>query len=97
VLGLELVLGRDRIRRHPHDVRAGLLEFASKSRKINGFPGAAGGVGLGVEIQHELAALEVGERQAAAAIARQLERGGLGALRQIGTHVPSFRPFSAVN
>ena len=97
VLLLELVLGLDRIGRDPQDVRAGLLEFGPKPREINGFPGAAGGVGLGVEIEHELAALEVGEGHGAAAVARQLERGGLGPLGEVRRHVPSFRPYFRLN
>lgn len=97
VLLLELVLGLDRIGGDPQDVRAGLLVFGPKLREFNGFAGAAGGVGLGIEVEHELAALEVGERQIAAAVARQVECGGLCPLGELRRHVPSFRPYFRLN
>src|SRR3954452_23942013 len=97
VLLLELVLGLDRIGGDPQNVRAGLLIFGPKLREFNGFAGAAGGVGLGVEVEHELAAVEVGEGQTAAAVARQLEGWGLCPLGEFRRHVPSFRPYFRLN
>ena len=47
--------------------------------EIDRLPGAAGGVGARIEKQHQLLAGVIGERDAAAAVARQLEVGGLGA------------------
>ena len=45
--------------------------------EVLGLDGATGGIGLGIEVEDELAALEVRQRHLAAAIARQLEAGGL--------------------
>jgi hypothetical protein len=70
VLLLELVLGLDRIGGNPDNVHAGFLVFGPKLREINGFAGAAGGVGLGVEIENELATLEVCEGKSASAVTR---------------------------
>ena len=69
VLFLEFLLRRDRVGGNPQNFRPGLAEFGAKRRKINRFLGAAGGVGLWVEVNDELAAFEVGERHAGAAVA----------------------------
>ena len=73
VLLLERILGLDRIGRNPDHFGSGLGKSRPKLRKRDQFPGAAGGVGLRVEVQDEFAALEIGEGDAAAAIARQRE------------------------
>ena len=57
--------------------------------------GAAGRVGLGVEVEDELAPLEIGERYGTAAVARQLEVGRF--LAHSRDHVPSFRRFRGAN
>src|SRR5262249_38895212 len=58
---------------------------------------AARGAGARVEVQNQVAVLEIGKRDGCAVVARQLEGGSLGPLDWRCPHVPSFRPFSQVN
>src|SRR5205085_7961941 len=62
----------------------------------DGLLGATWRVRLGVEIEHEFAALEVGEREAAAAVTREGESRRFIADAE-DRHVPSFRRFHRVN
>jgi hypothetical protein len=62
VLSAELVLRCDRIGGYPHNIRARSPEISAKPLKINGFAGAGGGMRLGVEVDDQFAALEIGER-----------------------------------
>ena len=52
--------------------------------EVDRFPGAAGGVGAGIEEQHQFLAGEIGQRNAVAAVAGQAEGRGLGAFDQTG-------------
>ena len=71
VLGLELVLLGHRIGGHAENRGAGPGEGGASLEKSLASMVQPGGVGLGIEIEHELAALEVGERHLAAAVAGQ--------------------------
>ena len=75
VLFLEFVLRLNLVGRDSHDVSAGVAEFRLQSRKVDRLAGATRSVGPWVEIEHELAAVEIGQRHAPAAVAQQLERG----------------------
>src|SRR3954467_9244270 len=92
----EFVLRLDRGRRNADDFRIGLDEAPLQPAKRDRFRCATGRVGLGIEKQHEFAALEVGERNGAATIPRQRETGGFLADGRY-RHVPSFRRFRRVN
>ena len=94
VLLLELVLRLDRVGGYPQDVGAGFLEVGAKLRKINGFAGAAGGVGLGIEVDDQLAPLEIGERNVPPPSRGSLKAGAFDpSASSVGMCLP-FVPFS---
>ena len=80
MLLLECILGLDRIGRNAQNSVPALVKLGPQLGELDRLPGAAGGVGPGVEVEDELAALEIGQETVAAAIARKVERGCLGAL-----------------
>ena len=61
VLGLELGQRRHRVGGDAKDIGIGTAEIAAQAREVDGLLGAAGGVGTGIEIEHELASGEVGQ------------------------------------
>jgi hypothetical protein len=67
----------DAVGRHADDLDAGLAEVGSEAGEILGFRCAARGVVLGIEIQHNRIALELGQLELAAIVRRQLELRGL--------------------
>ena len=71
VLGLELVLLLHRIGGDAEDGGFGAGEGGRQPGKVLGLDGAARGVGLGIEVEDQLAALEIGQRHFAAAVAGQ--------------------------
>ena len=72
-----------------------LSNCGAQLREIDGFPGAAGGVGPRIEIDDELAALELRQRNTAAAVARQRESRGFLADLELNSHLRlPFVPFS---
>lgn len=97
VLVAEPVERPDRVGRNPKNGSAGFFEGLAESRKIDRFLGAARRVRLGIEIEDELASLEVGQRNSAVAIAGQGKGRSLAAFGQCLTHMPSFRRFQRVN
>ena len=97
VLGFELVLLGHRIGRNPENCGSGAAEGGSKSGEILGLHGAPGGVGLGIEVKHELASLEVSKRHFGAAVVGQLEAGCLATDGDLCAHTPSFRRFPRLN
>ena len=75
-----------------------LAKAPARAGEVLGLPGAAGGVGLGIEIEDQLAALEVGQRDFAAAVAGQAEgREPWRRRSSLCGHMPSFRRFRGVN
>jgi hypothetical protein len=60
-------------------------KVALEAGEIDGFPGAAGGIGAGIEEQHQLFTRMIGQRDIAAAIAGQAEGGRDGPLDQLGS------------
>jgi hypothetical protein len=94
VLLLELVLGLDRIGGHPQNVHPGFLIFGPKLREINGFAGTAGGIGLGIEVKHELAAVEVGRERVPPPSRGNLNAGAFApSASSVGMRLP-FVPIS---
>jgi len=79
VLGLELVLGRDRVGGDADDRGSGPGEVAAQAREVDRLAGATGGIRPRIEIEHELLPGEVGKRHRAAAVARQAEGRRLAA------------------
>ena len=73
VLALERIQRFDRIGRDAEDVGPGAAELPFQPGVVDRFLGAAGRIGLGIEIQDQLAAGEIGQRGVAAAIAGQRE------------------------
>src|SRR5688572_30093375 len=55
VFRLELVMRRERVRRHPDNVRVRLAELRVQVAKFNAFAGAARRVVLGIEVHDQLA------------------------------------------
>src|SRR6185437_2726478 len=97
VLGLELVLRRDRVGRDAQNVGSRAGEGRAQFAEVDRLAGAAGGVRLRIEIEDEIAALEVLQRDRSAAVARQREGRCLVAEADFARHVPSFRRFRPVN
>ena len=93
VLALELLLRRHGIGRDAKQRGAGRLEFAPQRGERLRLERAAGGVGAGVEEQHEHAPGEVAERRFAAAVGGQAEVRDAVGDREGGLHTPSFRRF----
>jgi hypothetical protein len=75
---------------------AGFGEIGVEAGKILGLDGATGGVGLGVEVQDQLPAFEIGKRHRAPAITREAKIGSRGAFGKGLGHMPSFRRFPTV-
>src|SRR5262249_6676373 len=73
----------------------GLGKGFRQPREGDRLTGATRGIGARIEIEDELAALEVGQRNGVAAVAGQGESRRPGAGREAG-HVPSFRRFLRV-
>src|SRR3984893_5773641 len=92
---LERVLGLYGVGRDSQNIRASLVEIRAQPREVDGFAGTTRGVGLGIEIDDELATLELGQRNAAAAVTRQRKCGGFLTHRELDRHwrLP-FVPFS---
>ena len=97
MLGSEPIEGSDRVCGNAEDAGSGLFEGGSELRKLDGLLGAAGGVGLRIEIEDELASLEIGERHLAAVTVGQGEGRSLAAFGENHRHTPSFRRFQWVN
>ena len=85
------------VRRNTENVGAGRCELGLQGGKGLRFPGTAGGIGLGVEIQDQLPAGEIGKGYLPAAVARQAEMGSRAALGWFCRHAPSFRRFPSVS
>jgi len=71
-----------RVGRYAEDRGLIFSEGLRQAREVDGLLGAAGGVRARIEKQHQLFPGEVGERDGAAAIARQAEGGRFRALGQ---------------
>src|ERR1041384_2328620 len=95
VLVAEFVLRLDRVGRNAEHIRVDLVESALQPAERNRFPGAARRVGLGVEKENQLAALEISQRYGAPTVTRQGESRRLCTDR--GDHMPSFRRFRRLN
>src|SRR5215212_7720913 len=74
----------------------GSAEGGGELGEVLGFDGAAGSIGLGIEIEDELASLEVRKRHFAAAVVGKPEAGCLAANRDLCWHAPSFRRFHRI-
>ena len=79
VLGFEAIKRRDRIGRDAQYLGPGAAECAFELRKIDGFAGAAAGIGAGIKVQNKLAFSEVGQLNHATAVPRQAESRRFGA------------------
>ena len=66
----------------PITATPGLGEGGAQAGKILGLDGAAGRVGLGIEIKDQFPVFEIGKRYGAAAVPREVEIGGRGAFGQ---------------
>jgi hypothetical protein len=73
MLGLEAVMAGDAVLGHAHDRDARGRELGMAAGEVDLLFGAARGVVLGVEIEHERPPLQVGQAHAAAAIGGQIE------------------------
>ncbi len=96
-LALNLSCARDGIGRDAEDFGAGFGEGGAVRRKRDRLLGAAGGIGFGIEIEDEVAALEILQRYRRSAVARQTEGRRLRRRDKFACHMPSFRRFRAVN
>src|ERR1700676_2558874 len=91
VLLFECVLRLHRISRDPKNIRAGFVELGAQLRKVDRLAGATGGTGAGLEIDDELAALEVGQRNTAATVTWRRKCRGFVSAREL---IPYLRlPF----
>jgi hypothetical protein len=84
---------RHRVGGNADNFRSRFGECALEAGKIDGLFRASGGVRPGIEIEHELAPCEVGQRDAFAAVAEQGERRRFHAGTEFAGHLPSFRAF----
>ena len=85
VLGAEGLLGFYGVCRDAEYRGSFIGKRALEPREVDRFPGAAGGVGSGVEEQHQFLARIVGRRDVVAAIAGQVEGGSHRALDKSGS------------
>lgn len=97
MFGSKLVESADRIGGDTEDACIGLFKGGFESGKVDGFLGAAGRIGLGVEVENELPSLEIGQRYFASVATGQTEGRRLAAFDQNLRHMPSFRRFQRVN
>lgn len=97
MFGSEPIEGPDRVGGNTEHAGTGLFERRPKLRKIDGLLGAAGGIGLRIEIEDKLAPLEIGKRDLAPATAGQGKGRSFAAFDQSLCHTPSFRRFQRVN
>src|SRR5690606_19393685 len=92
LLAAEVGVGPGRIARHPEDLRAERLELWQQRVEVTPLGGAAGGVVLGIEVQHQplagvraqAGAAAVGKDQFQACRDRVAHPGGIGLAR--GAH-----------
>ena len=78
MLVAEGFLGLDASAETPSTAAPLVGKRVAQPREVDGLPGAAGRVGARIEKQHEFLAGVIGERDAVASVAGQLEGGGLG-------------------
>ena len=100
MLGLEFVLRCHRICRNAENGGAGLGKISAQAGEIDRLLCATGCIGLWVEIEDKLAALEITQSNPAATVPAEGEGWSLRTRNKFAAHVahvPSFRRFRAVN
>src|SRR5262249_36583214 len=97
VLALKGVLRLHWVGGHAEDRGVGLGEGGFEPVERDGLAGAARGVGLRVEVEDELFAAKILERDLSAVVADEAEVRRLGAGHRRFRHMPSFRRFRRAN
>jgi len=80
----------------PRNRGAGLGEISAQPRESDRLLGAAGRIGLRIEIKDEIAPLEILQRDFAATVPWKREGRRLRTRNKFSAHMPSFRRFRAV-